>query len=66
MQYTLFSLAMAGSVVLIADNFFNPMQRGGQLRAGAAQLQSTIWRFRTRIGAFAVPQSNAAPKASAS
>ena len=62
MQYTLFGLSMAGSCVLIADRFFNPMQRGGQLRAGAAQLESIIWRFRTRVGAFAVPQSNARPK----
>ena len=62
MQYTLFALAMAGSVVLIADRFFNPTQRGGQLRAGAAQLESIVWRFRARIGQFAVPQGNAAPK----
>ena len=58
MQYTLFALSMAGSCVLIADRFFNPSQRGGQLRAGAAQLESIIWKFRTRVGAFAVPQSD--------
>ena len=62
-QVTLFALSMAGSVVLIADRFFNPMQRGGQLRAGAAQLETILWRFRTRVGQFAVPQQgNAVPK----
>ena len=59
MQYTLFALSMAGSVLLVADRFFNPTQRGGQLRAGAAQLESIVWRFRTRIGQFAVPQGDA-------
>lgn len=39
MQYTLFGLSMAGSCVLIADRFFNPNNRGGQLRAGAAQME---------------------------
>ena len=62
MQYTLFGLSMAGSVVLIADGFFNPTQRGGQLRASASQLESSIWRFRTRVGSFAVPQGNLQPK----
>ena len=52
MQHILFGLSMLGSVVLLADRFFNPTARGGQLRASAASLESIIWRFRARVGEF--------------
>ena len=56
--------AVFGSVVLLADRFFNPTFRGSHLRASASRLESIIWRFRSRVGEFAVAQSGSAvPKA---
>ena len=56
-QHTVFALAMAQTVLLLAVKFYNPTVRGNQLRASAATLESIIWLFRTRVGAFAVPQN---------
>ena len=56
-QHTVFALAMAQTVLLLAVKFYNPTARGNQLHASAATLESIIWLFRTRVGAFAVPQN---------
>ena len=34
-------------LLLSATSFYNPSQRGRQLRACASSLESTIWRFRS-------------------
>ena len=56
-QHTVFALSMVNTVLLLAVKFFNPTVRGNQLRASAATLESIIWLFRSRIGAFSVPQN---------
>lgn len=57
LQNTVFALTMAQTVLLLTVKFYNPTVRGNQLRASAATLKSIIWLFRTRVGAFAVPQN---------
>ena len=50
MKHVVFGLSLASTVVLTTTRFLNPTQRGRQLRASASALESTIWRFRTRVG----------------
>ena len=57
LKHAVFALAMTQTVLLLAVKFYNPTVRGNQLRASAATLESIIWFFRTRVGAFAVPQN---------
>jgi len=61
LQHVVFGLSLLSSVVFTANRFYNPSRRGRQLSASAAALESTIWRFRTRVGEFAVPRNQ--PKA---
>ena len=54
MRHVVFGLSLLSAALLIAERFFNPMRRSRLLRASASSLESLIWRFRTRVGEFAV------------
>lgn len=56
--HVIFGLSLLTLLLLSATSFYNPSQRGRQLRACASSLESTIWRFRTRSAEFAIPLNN--------
>ena len=53
-EHIIFGLSMVNTAVILAVKYFNPTVRGNQLRSAASDLESIIWRFRTRHGVFAV------------
>lgn len=53
-QYIVLVLSLAGSFIASAVSYLNPAQRWQQLRGAALSLESEIWKFRTRVGPYAV------------
>jgi len=47
-----FILAAIASILVSVDSLFNAKMRWRQLRSGAGALESLIWCYRTRVGAF--------------
>ena len=61
-----FILAAVASVLVSIDSILNAKLRWRQLRSGAGSLESMIWCYRTRVGAFEVhsaePSHSRAPE----
>lgn len=51
---SIFFLAVGLSLVLGLDSLINSKSRWNKLRSGAMQLESTIWKYRTRVGNFEI------------
>eukprot|EP00928_Gymnodinium_smaydae_P018142 TRINITY_DN16905_c0_g2_i1.p1 TRINITY_DN16905_c0_g2~~TRINITY_DN16905_c0_g2_i1.p1 ORF type:complete len:1211 (-),score=206.07 TRINITY_DN16905_c0_g2_i1:188-3775(-) len=49
---TLFLISVCSSVLISIEGYQNSGQRWRQLRTAAQSLESTIWRYRTRVGEF--------------
>jgi hypothetical protein len=49
-----FFLSAVAAVLISMDSLFNAQSRWRQLRSGAGSLESMIWCYRTRIGAFEI------------
>jgi hypothetical protein len=54
LNYLVLVLSVAGSVITTVVSFANPGQRWQQLRGAALAVESEVWMFRTRSGAYTV------------
>lgn len=57
-----FCLTIVASVLISIESLLNAKNRWRQLRSGAGSLESIIWCFRTRVGAFELRPSDADAK----
>jgi hypothetical protein len=46
----IFLLSLASTLVIAVTRYLNPTERWRHLRSAACHLESTIWRYRTRVG----------------
>jgi hypothetical protein len=56
LQYIVLALSVASTLVASAVSYLNPAQRWQQLRGAALSLESEIWKFRTRVGVYAMTE----------
>jgi hypothetical protein len=56
-EHSVFMLSVAFTVVVSIEGTLNPKARWRQLRSSACSLQSNIWLYRTRAGAFELDES---------
>ena len=55
-QRTILGLSLFGSVLASTAAYMRPAQRWQKLRTAALTLESEVWKFRTRTGAYSAPQ----------
>eukprot|EP00928_Gymnodinium_smaydae_P049379 TRINITY_DN33124_c0_g1_i1.p1 TRINITY_DN33124_c0_g1~~TRINITY_DN33124_c0_g1_i1.p1 ORF type:complete len:935 (+),score=59.82 TRINITY_DN33124_c0_g1_i1:99-2903(+) len=57
-QSIVFGLTLVASVVASTTMLVNPLQRWRILKCSAVELQSVLWKYRTRVGVFTVSATN--------
>ena len=62
-RHVIFALSLVGSAVLSVQAYLNPTQRASALLSGASSLESLLWLYRTRVGAFSRGSAGGAPGA---
>ena len=62
MAHVLHGLSQLSLLVLMVDWILNPKHRWHQLRSSSIVLESTVWKFRTRIGPFRLAPSDTSSK----
>merc|ERR1712216_329764 len=53
-QYYILGLSVLGSLIASTVSYLNPALRWQQLRGAALSIESEIWKFRCRVGPYAM------------
>ena len=54
LRYSIMGLSLIGSTIAAAVSYLHPVQSWQQLQAASLALESEIWKFRTRTGAYTI------------